>query len=92
MNADPRLARRLRDAGAPPPALQVLVYPPVDAVAYRDRSTYPSYNGCGQDFGLRYEDGFPTGTTTSARTATPPPRTPHRCVPRPWRVCRRPTS
>jgi len=52
------LARRLRDAGAPPPALQVLVYPPVDAVAYRDRSTYPSYTECGQGFGLLYEDGL----------------------------------
>ncbi len=52
------LVRRLRDAGAPPPALQVLVYPPVDAVAYRDRSAYPSYTECGQGFGLRYEDGL----------------------------------
>ena len=52
------LARRLRDAGAPAPALQVLVYPPVDAVAYRDRSSHPSYSECGQGFGLLYEDGL----------------------------------
>lgn len=52
------LARRLRDAGAPPPALQVLVYPPVDAVAYRDVNAYPSYSECGQGYGLPYEDGL----------------------------------
>ncbi|MEX5719362.1 alpha/beta hydrolase [Geodermatophilus sp. WL48A] len=52
------LVRRLRDAGAPPPALQVLVYPPVDAVAYRDRSAHPSYTECGRGFGLLYEDGL----------------------------------
>ncbi len=52
------LARRLRDAGAPLPALQVLLYPPVDAVAYRDRDAYPNYRQCGQGFGLVYEDGL----------------------------------
>lgn len=52
------LARRLRDAGVPLPVLQVLLYPPVDAVAYRDPDAYPSYRQCGQGFGLVYEDGL----------------------------------
>jgi acetyl esterase len=52
------LARRLRDAGSPLPSLQVLVYPPVDAVAYRDRGAHPSYAECGQGFGLLYDDGL----------------------------------
>lgn len=52
------LCRRLRDAGAPLPVLQVLAYPPVDAVAYRDQDAYPSYRECGEGFGLVYEDGL----------------------------------
>lgn len=51
------VVRRLRDTGAPPPALQVLLYPPVDAVAYLERNTYASYVECGRGFGLVYEDG-----------------------------------
>ena len=52
------LARRLRDAGTSLPALQVLLYPSVDAVAYRDPDGYPSYRDCGEGFGLTYADGL----------------------------------
>ena len=54
------LARWLRDAGLPAseqPALQVLIYPPVDAVAYRARS-FPSHVECGEGYGLLHEDGL----------------------------------
>jgi acetyl esterase len=51
------LVRRLRDAGTPLPAAQVLLYPPVDAVAYRQRS-YPSHTECGEGYGLLYADGL----------------------------------
>lgn len=52
------LVRRLRDGGVPLPALQVLVYPPVDAVAYRDVDAYPSYRENGSGYGLEYADGL----------------------------------
>jgi acetyl esterase len=51
------LVRRLRDRGVPLPALQVLIYPPVDAVAYRDVDAYPSYRENGSGYGLEYADG-----------------------------------
>lgn len=75
------LARRLRDQGAPLPALQVLIYPPVDAVAYRDPDAYPSYRENGTGYGLVYADGPTTGTTTSDPLATRPIPTPRRSGP-----------
>ncbi|CAA9429765.1 MAG: hypothetical protein AVDCRST_MAG35-2514, partial [uncultured Quadrisphaera sp.] len=54
------LARWLRDgdlARSEQPALQVLVYPPVDAVAYRARA-YPSHVECGEGYGLLHADGL----------------------------------
>ncbi len=51
------LAQRLRDAHQPAPALQVLLYPPLDAVAYRAAS-YPSYTERGEGYGLTYPDGL----------------------------------
>ncbi|WP_336026521.1 alpha/beta hydrolase [Geodermatophilus sp. FMUSA9-8] len=51
------LVRWLRDAGTPPPAAQVLVYPPVDAVAYRERA-YASHTECGEGSGLLNADGL----------------------------------
>jgi acetyl esterase/lipase len=38
--------------------LQVLIYPPVDAVAYRDPDAYPSYQENGTGYGLEYADGL----------------------------------
>ena len=43
------LVRRLRDRGMALPSLQVLIYPPVDAVAYRDPDAFPSYRENGTD-------------------------------------------
>lgn len=58
------LSRRLRDSdsdsgsgGSSQPVLQVLVYPPVDAVAYR-QAAYPSHTERGSGYGLVYEDGL----------------------------------
>ena len=51
------LVRRLREENAPPPALQVLLYPTLDAVAYRANS-YPSYSERGTGYGLTYTDGL----------------------------------
>lgn len=56
-HATAALARRLRDAQQPRPVLQVLIYPPLDAIAYRSRS-YPSHNECGDGYGLVHEDGL----------------------------------
>lgn len=52
------LTRRLRDGPGVPPVLQVLLYPPLDAVAYRDPDAYPSYRACGDGLGLVYADGL----------------------------------
>lgn len=52
------LVRRLRDSGRAAPALQVLLCPTLDAVAYRGGLAYPSYAECGAGYGLTYEDGL----------------------------------
>jgi len=51
------VTRRLRDSHQPLPALQVLLYPALDAVAYRNRA-YPSHTECGDGYGMVYADGL----------------------------------
>lgn len=66
------VCRRLRDRGGSQPVAQVLIYPTLDAVAYR-QAGYPSHRECGTGYGLEYPDGLaywdhylgPTGDPTS---------------------------
>lgn len=51
------VSRRLRDAGATEPAAQALIYPTLDAVAYR-QAAYPSHAENATGCGLLYADGL----------------------------------